>query len=129
MLSVRKEEVLTNGLLGITCMIFSILDFFTYKDILACIVFPVIVVVYIAGYVYRRRRQNEPWDEMASAHYARARRITLLFVEFTLLIWGLICVTGHFHPTIRASHLMFYYGTIKLVQTGAFLYYDSHITE
>lgn len=35
MVSVRKEELLTNGLMGIACTLISILDFFTFKDLWA----------------------------------------------------------------------------------------------
>lgn len=129
MLSVRKQEVLQNGLIGIACILISILDFFSNKDILAMILLIIIVFAYIVVHIYQSKVKNEPWDELTIENYANARRITLYFVEFTLLIWAIICIIGRFHILIRASHILFYYGAIKLVQIVAFLYYDSHIIE
>ena len=129
MLSVRKEELLTNGLVGLAGILFSVLNFFADKDSLACISFAVIVFLYAGAYYYRRKVKNEPWDELTVENYAKARRLTLLFVELTLLIWTVLCIIGHLRVTISASHILFYYGSIKLVQTGAFLYFESHITE
>lgn len=125
MLSVRKEELLSNGLIGIACVLFSLLDFFTNRDILAYVTFAIIIVVYAAAYIYRGKAQHEPWDEFTTENYANARRITLLFVEFTLLVWGIICIFGQLQVPIKACHILLYYGAIKLVQTGAFLYFDS----
>ncbi|WP_088187129.1 hypothetical protein [Desulfosporosinus sp. FKA] len=129
MLSVRKKELFTNGLAGITCILMSVLDFFANKDILACIWFAIIVVIYVIAYIYQGKVKNEPWDELATENYAKARRFTLLFVELTLLIYTMIFIIGHFQVAIKPSHILFYYGAIKLVQTGTFLYYDSHIVE
>ena len=129
MLSVRKQEILQSGLIGIACILISVLDFFIHKDILACILLLIVVFVYIAIHIYQSKVKNEPWDELTTKNYANARRITLYFVEFTLLILAIICIIGGFHIAIGASHILFYYGAIKIVQTVAFLYYDAHIME
>lgn len=129
MLSVRKQELLQNGPIGIACILMSVFEFFSNKDILSLILLITIILVYITSHIYQSKVKNEPWDELTTKNYANARRITLYFVEFTLLIWAIICIIGQFHITIRASHILFYYGAIKLVQTAAFLYYDSHSVE
>lgn len=129
MLSVRKQEVLQNGVIGIVCVLISVLEFFTNKDLWAMILLISMILIYVVAYIYRSKVKNEPWDELTTKNYANARRLTLYYVEFTLLIWSIICIIGRFHVPIKASNLLFYYGTIKLVQTVAFLYYDSHIME
>lgn len=127
MLSVRKEELLSDGLIGIVSVLVSVMDWFTNKELLACILLAFIVVIYVAVYIYQARAKKEPWDELTRENYANARRITLLFVEITLLIWAIICLAGHFQVTLKASHILFYYGMVKLVQTGAFLCYDAGV--
>lgn len=91
--------------------------------------FAFIIAAYVASFIYRRKVKSEPWDELTIKNYADARRLTLFFVELTLLIWAIICIMGQFQVTIKAHHILFYYGCIKLVQTGSFLYYDSHSVE
>lgn len=129
MVSVRKEEMLTNGLMGIACTLISILDFFTFKDIWVSVFFVIIVILYAAGVIYRKKFKKEPWDELTTDNYAKARRITLSFVELTLPTLAIICILGHLQIVLKSSHILFYYGMIKLVQTAAFLYYDTHVVE
>ena len=50
MLSVRKEELLTNGLVGLAGILFSVLNLFADKDSLAGISFAVIVFLYADAY-------------------------------------------------------------------------------
>lgn len=129
MLSVRKQEILQNGMIGAVCIIFSVINWFTDRDLLAVIVLGLIILMSLASFVYQRKNKQEPWDELTVHNYAVARRITLFYVEATLLIWTIMCVLLHVQVTIEASHILFYYGSIKLVQTGSFLYNDSHIVE
>lgn len=84
--------------------------------------FVIIVVLYAVGVIYRKKLKKEPWDELTINNYAKARRITLSFVELTLPTLAVICILGHLQVVLKSSYILLYFGFIKLVQTAAFLY-------
>lgn len=126
MLSVRKEELLSEGLMGIVMVAMGAGNFFSERDLITGAILGIYIFLWIATFLYKKHCGREPWDELTKENYAKARKFTLHFIEIALLICIMLCIIFHPSIMITAGMMMLICGIIKLIQTGAFLYYDSH---
>lgn len=125
-MSVRKEELLSDGLTGIIFVLVSLIETFYKNEYLLSIIMGSYLIASVFLYISKVKRKQEPWDEFTRENYGKARKVTLACIEIGTLLGCAIFIVLPFNIAITSELLFLIYGTIKIIQTGAFLYYDMH---
>ena len=87
-------------------------------------IFGAIILILMTISIIARRMKSEPWDEMAARNYAKARRITMNFLEIVMLICGVFFLLFHVNIVIGFELPLFALGCIYFIQTSAFVFID-----
>ena len=124
MLSVRKREMLSNGVTGINLIAVGVVCLLPVREWLTMIVMGIYFISLICVHLYIRHCKREPWDELARENHSKAIRLTLLFIELALLLYGMVDIIFKVSVTINTGTIFLLFGIIQLVQTLMFLYFD-----
>ena len=119
-LTIRKREILSDGLIGLGGIIAGILSF-RNADIVSVVVITLVLMGSLTGLLIAKRKINEPWDEMTKMNYANARKQTLWLIISAIIGISCFMILTKATFTIKAGHMMITYGFIIIIQLVFFL--------
>ena len=119
-LSLTARELLTDGSLGLGFLIAGIICTFRPVSLPALIVLDIAVVIEVLGIIFRFKGKYDVWDELAKAHYAKARKITLntimLILRIAIILWLFLALFEiDFSFEFTVWHLMIVCGFIQIL--------------
>lgn len=129
MISVRKMEVLSSGLNGLTCIATGIIGLLTTNSIIPTILLIIIVFGNLGKTFILKKCKTEVWDELASQNYAQASKITLLYIQLMILVLAIICIIWSVDVILNDSILIILAGSIDILKVCVFLHKEMKITE
>lgn len=130
-MSLIKCTLISCGGMGISCIIYGIIQLMVANGLLGKPVRTIAAVVAVAFMLLcllvRIKVKSDVWDETAREHYTEAHKLTLRLVTDAVLVITIVlsALEGLQKAfVLRAGHIWIFYGAIELVLWGSFVYLE-----
>ncbi len=125
MISLRKKEVLTTGLSGLSIIALGVINSFDGNKILTISLLIFLVCSHVLSTRYLKKAQSDTWDELANEHHSLAESLTSSIINLIFILLLFSFVIFDYEITINYSNLAIFYGSTIIFKVLIFVILES----
>ncbi len=125
MLSLRKKEILTTGLSGLSLIALGFVNSFNENKILSISLLVFIICSFSLSKLYLKKAKSDTWDELANEHYNISQSLTSSIINLIFALLLLSFILFDYELTINYSNLAMFYGSTIIFRVITFVILES----
>ncbi len=125
MISLRKKEVLSTGLSGLSLIALGVANSFNENKILSISLLIFIICSYVLSKRYLKKAQSDTWDELANEHHNIAESLTSSIINLIFALLLLSFIIFDYEITINYSNLAIFCGSTIIFRVLIFVLLES----
>ncbi len=125
MLSLRKKEILTTGLSGLSLLILGFCFLFDFNKLILAFLLIFLIVTFVLSSYLIKKSKTDTLDELANHNFQLAQSVTSSLTNLLIVILIFLFLTFDFSITLNSANLSIFFGITLILKTLIFVALES----